>query len=168
MHAPFAVLRRLPAQGDPVLLHQGATSRSPGADWRLVTDDRTTSQFLHAFGDRPVILVVEDDEANRTLAKRMLEVQGFTVLEATNGAEVVQVLEHFAVGVVLADLRMPVMDGHALALQVRARWPGARMVFMTGHPDAALTKDPARPVFGQGADGAARPGGHVAKRKADT
>lgn len=86
------------------------------------------------------ILVVEDSDVVRTLAARMLVEQGYAVITAIDGVEAIEVLERASIGVVVTDLRMPRMDGRALARQVAARWPAVQMIFMTGHPEADLTE----------------------------
>jgi two-component system cell cycle response regulator CpdR len=95
----------------------------------------------------PAVLVVEDSEPVRTLTARILAAEGYAVVTAVDGAEAIEVLERSSIRVVIADLRMPRMDGQRLAAQAAARWPELRMVFMTGHPAAALTTDLPGPLL---------------------
>jgi CheY-like chemotaxis protein len=58
------------------------------------------------------ILVVDDEEATRTMVERMLEARGYTVATCADGKEAVEYLEsHRAPKLILLDLVMPVMDG---------------------------------------------------------
>ena len=57
------------------------------------------------------VLVVDDEVMNRDLIGKILGKEGFRVIEAANGKEAMELLEHEDVGLVLMDLMMPVMDG---------------------------------------------------------
>ena len=83
----------------------------------------------------------------RLLAARVLAEQGYRVLTAADGVEALELLERESVAVLLSDLRMPRMNGHELALRARQRWPWLSMLFMTGHPDAAMTADLPGPLI---------------------
>jgi two-component system, cell cycle sensor histidine kinase and response regulator CckA len=85
-------------------------------------------------GKRPTILVVEDEEALRASLRRLLQEQGYTVLEAQHGAVALKLIEENAsdIGLILTDLRMPVMDGRQLASTLARRRPGLPIVFMSG------------------------------------
>jgi two-component system cell cycle sensor histidine kinase/response regulator CckA len=79
--------------------------------------------------------VVEDEDAVRAGIRRLLEDEGYTVLEAVNGASALDLLDGAAgesVGLVLTDLRMPVMDGRQLASALARQHPGLPIVFMSG------------------------------------
>ena len=58
-----------------------------------------------------VILSVEDDENNLMLIRELLQINGYTVLEARNGKEGVEVAEEKNPDLILMDIHMPVMDG---------------------------------------------------------
>jgi two-component system cell cycle sensor histidine kinase/response regulator CckA len=88
----------------------------------------------------PTILIVEDSDVVRTLTGRMLVDEGYPVVTAIDGVEAIEVLERCSVGAVLTDLKMPRMNGRELAAQIAARWPGVPTLFMTGHPEAELTR----------------------------
>jgi two-component system, cell cycle sensor histidine kinase and response regulator CckA len=84
---------------------------------------------------RPTVLVVDDEDALRAAIRRLLENQGYQVIEAPNGAMALQLLEDGAapeVSLVLTDLRMPVMDGRQLAAALARRHPSLPIVFMSG------------------------------------
>ena len=66
-----------------------------------------------------LILVAEDDEASRIVARSMLESMGHSVLEAQNGVEAVSMAEQSRPDVILMDMAMPVMDGLAASKLLR-------------------------------------------------
>jgi CheY-like chemotaxis protein len=76
--------------------------------------------------DLPV-LVVDDDPNFRDLARRTLEREGYTVVEAENGRAALDRLRNAAPGVVLLDLMMPEMDGFEFLERVRADEKLARL-----------------------------------------
>jgi len=81
------------------------------------------------------VLVVEDEDGLRAVIRRLLQDEGYSVLEAANGARALQLLAHGAdreVGLVLTDLRMPVMDGRELAAALARLHPSLPIVFMSG------------------------------------
>ncbi|HVR42367.1 MAG TPA: PAS domain S-box protein [Thermoanaerobaculia bacterium] len=65
------------------------------------------------------ILIVDDQAINLRLLRAQLEGEGQTVLEASNGAEALSVLEREKVDLVISDILMPVMDGYRLCYEVR-------------------------------------------------
>jgi two-component system, cell cycle sensor histidine kinase and response regulator CckA len=83
------------------------------------------------------VLLVEDDQAVRGLARRTLEGSGFSVLEAAAGDAALHILrEHAAaIEVVVTDVNMPGMSGHELAARVREVQPRAGVVLMSGFPE---------------------------------
>ena len=82
--------------------------------------------------DLPV-LVVDDDPDFRDLARRMLEREGYTVVEANNGRAALDRLRETVPGVVLLDLMMPEMDGFDFVAAVRAdaAWRSVPIVVIT-------------------------------------
>ncbi|MFZ4441642.1 MAG: response regulator, partial [Syntrophales bacterium] len=66
------------------------------------------------------ILVVDDVPANRALLCTLLRpVTGFEVAEASNGAEAIEIFQHFSPQAVLMDMRMPVMDGYEATRRIK-------------------------------------------------
>ena len=68
-----------------------------------------------------VVLVVEDNDVNRMIAREVLMSIGLSVIEATDGIEALAQLERNSVDVVLMDCQMPVMDGYQAAREIRNR-----------------------------------------------
>jgi two-component system cell cycle response regulator DivK len=67
-----------------------------------------------------VILYVEDDPANRILVRRVMEAQGYRVLEAENGKQGLEIAQTEQPGVILVDINMPEMDGFEVMARLRA------------------------------------------------
>ena len=80
------------------------------------------------------ILVVDDEPGVRRFACQALEREGFTTIEAADGAEALRIVEHAApaIALVLSDIRMPKLDGVQLERTCRERWPGLPVVLMSG------------------------------------
>jgi len=66
-----------------------------------------------------LILVVEDFEDNRFMMRRLLEMAGYEVLEATDGQEAMVVAERERPALILMDLSLPRVDGLAATRQIR-------------------------------------------------
>jgi two-component system cell cycle response regulator CpdR len=83
------------------------------------------------------ILVADDEESMRNLIARGLEQDGHAVTTANDGAEALEVLTRArgAFELLLADIRMPVMDGIALALTAARDHPKVTILLMTGYAD---------------------------------
>ncbi|HUZ33802.1 MAG TPA: response regulator [Xanthobacteraceae bacterium] len=90
-----------------------------------------------------IILLVEDEEGLRALNARGLASRGYTVLEAGNGVEAIEVLEKSdkPVDLVVSDVVMPEMDGPTLARELRVRNPGLKIIFVSGYAEDAFQKN---------------------------
>jgi CheY-like chemotaxis protein len=89
-----------------------------------------------------LVLVVDDDEALRDALRDLLEVEGFEVAVAKNGAEALRLLlEHgMEPGAVVCDLAMPVMDGVELTVALRGteRYARTPLIAVSASGDRAL------------------------------
>jgi two-component system, cell cycle response regulator CpdR len=83
------------------------------------------------------ILIAEDEEAIRNLVARALRQDGHDVMTANDGAQALDVLgrENGAFELLLTDIRMPVMDGIALAHAAAREHPTVTILLMTGYAD---------------------------------
>jgi CheY-like chemotaxis protein len=70
-------------------------------------------------GPRHVVLVADDDEAQRNLVKELLEPLGFEVMAASDGRECVTLAEQCKPSLILLDIALPEMDGWGVALHLR-------------------------------------------------
>ncbi len=66
------------------------------------------------------ILYIEDDVPNRVLVKRVLEAEGFKVLEAGSGSQGLDVARTERPALILVDISMPTMDGFEVTARLRA------------------------------------------------
>jgi two-component system cell cycle sensor histidine kinase/response regulator CckA len=83
------------------------------------------------------LLIVEDDKDVRVLTALIATAAGYKVLTASSGAEALNLVAGLGepVDLVLTDVIMPGMNGRRLAEQVTERWPGTRLLFMSGYID---------------------------------
>jgi two-component system, cell cycle response regulator CpdR len=83
------------------------------------------------------ILIAEDEEAIRSLIARALKQDGHEVMTANDGAQALDVLgrENGSFELLLSDIRMPVMDGIALAHAAARQHPAVTILLMTGYAD---------------------------------
>ncbi len=80
-----------------------------------------------------LILLVEDDEANRMTVRAILEKAGYRVLEAKDGREGLDVFRQEEVDLILTDLKMPDMDGIELLKAARLVKSDVDVILMTAH-----------------------------------
>ncbi len=83
------------------------------------------------------ILIAEDDEPVRNFVKRAMEMDGHSVTAEPDGAAALDrlVAEKGAFDLILSDIRMPLMDGIALALSAGRDYPQVPILLMTGFAD---------------------------------
>jgi CheY-like chemotaxis protein len=83
------------------------------------------------------VLLVEDDDGVRRLARIALEAQGYTVLEAADGDEAVAAAESHtgSIHLLLTDVVMPHQGGREVVQAVRACRPGLKVLYMSGYTD---------------------------------
>jgi PAS domain S-box-containing protein len=91
-------------------------------------------------GGDETILLVEDQDALRRVVERILTAAGYTVVAAANGHEALDVAERHSgrIDLVLTDLVMPEMGGGELVTKLAARFPGLRVLFMSGYSEDAV------------------------------
>jgi len=96
--------------------------------------------------DRPLILVVDDDPVNRTLASEILSCWGVKPLLAAGGAEAVALAHELRLDLILMDLRMPETDGFAATAQIRRfeREHGRRRVPVVAYTSATVSAEEPR------------------------
>jgi CheY-like chemotaxis protein len=87
-----------------------------------------------------VILVVDDDAAVRVVTRKMLERLGYTVLDAENGEQALNLCEGFGAmpDLVISDIRMPQIGGGELVRELERNGGRPRFLLMSGHADEAV------------------------------
>jgi two-component system cell cycle sensor histidine kinase/response regulator CckA len=88
-----------------------------------------------------VVLVVDDEEPIRRAARRMLEMAGYQVIDAEDGARAVALLADptIVVDLLFADLQMPALAGDEMARQLRADRRDLKVLYVSGHVDRLFT-----------------------------
>jgi two-component system, cell cycle response regulator CpdR len=83
------------------------------------------------------ILLTEDDESVRAFVSRALELDGHQVVTACDGLEALERLKERDGGfdLLVSDVKMPVMDGIALAHKAAGAWPGLPILLITGYAE---------------------------------
>src|SRR5579864_3445494 len=91
---------------------------------------------------RETVLLVEDDESIRLLARLALEARGYAVLAAANGDQALAMARRHlgAIQVLLTDIEVPGMRGPDLAARVASLRPAIKVLFMSGAVDAATAR----------------------------
>lgn len=102
------------------------------------TEPPASPPVLLAAGGTETVLVVEDDTAVRSLVMRVLERRGFSVLEAMDGREALEVLHapDTHIDVLITDAVMPEMTGTQLIEEARATHPRVRILLISGYAEA--------------------------------
>jgi two-component system cell cycle sensor histidine kinase/response regulator CckA len=107
---------------------------------------KTVDDLSPAASDRTdavgFVLVVDDEAAVRRFAVRTLVREGFSVLEAEDGAEALELIRArgAAIEVVVSDIVMPRLNGVELTQAVAAAQPDLPVILMSGYATAALTE----------------------------
>jgi CheY-like chemotaxis protein len=113
------------------------------------------------------ILIIEDNPANLELAKFLLEAHGYSALTAVNGTEGIRMAQEKIPDLVLCDLQMPGLDGHAVLAEIRGdpalsgipviavtafSWPDDRTRVLAAGFDGYLTKPIEMDTFVEGVE----------------
>ena len=117
-------------------LGQGATFRIllPIAAEPVTKPQQTNAPASVSKGNETVLLV-EDEMSLRKLTRHLLELGGYTVLEAESGIEALKLSSEFdgTIHLLLTDVVMPVMSGRVLADEISKTRPETHVVFMSGY-----------------------------------
>jgi two-component system, cell cycle sensor histidine kinase and response regulator CckA len=108
----------------------------------LETRPHSMSSSTLALRGTETILVAEDEDGVRSLTKEVLEKYGYTVLEASNGEEALQIAERHEgpLDLLLSDVVMPRMGGPELAQELLARRPAVKVLYMSGYTDHPMVR----------------------------
>jgi two-component system response regulator HydG len=83
----------------------------------------------------PKIFVIDDDPDICSLLKRFLSRYGFEVLETHSGKKALNILETFVPDLVMTDFRLEDMDGKALLVKIKEKYPRVPVIIITGYSD---------------------------------
>ncbi len=88
------------------------------------------------------ILLVEDEDVVRTLTRQIMEMCGYTVLEAGNGVEALSICEKHDchIDLLMTDVVMPQMGGRELSERFAVIYPQMRILFTSGYTDDAVVR----------------------------
>jgi PAS domain S-box-containing protein len=83
------------------------------------------------------ILLVEDQESVRELAREALRAHGYNILEASDGSDALRIVESYQgkIELLLTDVVMPRIGGRELAAQLATRFPQLRVIYMSGYAE---------------------------------
>jgi len=90
-------------------------------------------------GGSETVLVVDDETDIRQIIRRVLDRDGYKVLEATSGSEAVSIAEHLdgPIDLLITDVRMPKMHGVEVAAAVKALRPQIEVLLISGYTEDA-------------------------------
>jgi CheY-like chemotaxis protein len=115
-----------------VFLPLVATDSGPGPELRQIPNPDTTRAGT--------VLVVEDDDAVRGFATRVLEQAGYRVLAAAGGIAALEIAREATVDLLLTDVVMPTMSGREVANRLTSIAPGVRVLFVSGHDENTIVR----------------------------
>lgn len=98
----------------------------------------------------PLILVIDDDAANREIAEAFLNLAGWQVVLATDGQSGIHAFEQYHPAVILLDVRLPDMNGDEVCQRLKLRAPHLPIIMTSGYESAemrALLKQAGADVF---------------------
>jgi two-component system cell cycle sensor histidine kinase/response regulator CckA len=97
---------------------------------------------IRPIGGSETVLLVEDEPAVRTLTRKILEGQGYSVLEVESGARALETARRHtgSIHLLVTDVVMPEVSGPDLAAQLLGIHPAARVLFMSGYTDDAVVR----------------------------
>ena len=110
-----------------------------------VSEAETAASFGKRLDQLPTgtetILLVEDEASLRDLSSRILQIQGYTILEAANGDEALRVISKHGennIDLVVTDVVMPQMGGTVLADKLKILRPNIKILFTSGYTDKTI------------------------------
>ncbi len=113
----------------------------PRAKGEVAAED--VEERVAAAGGSETIVLAEDEDMVRTLAKRILERQGYRVLDASTPQAALQLAANHddVISLLLTDIVMPGMSGRELSAAIRDDRPALRVLYMSGYADTDMPED---------------------------
>jgi len=84
-------------------------------------------------GEKPIILLVDDEDQFRSALAKQLTVRGYHVLDVNNGEDAIKIVRHENPEVVVLDQKMPKMDGIQTLRELKNIRPEVQIIMLTGH-----------------------------------
>ncbi|HIJ80144.1 MAG TPA: PAS domain S-box protein [Desulfuromonadales bacterium] len=134
-HKGALQLKSQPDQGTIFTIYLPIDTSDQGGD---ESTEQIASTPWHGSG---TLLLVEDEDQVRLVAKAMLESLGFNIIEASNGREALELYQNNVseITLVLTDIGMPVMDGYTLFRELKAISPELPIIISSGFGDTVVT-----------------------------
>ena len=105
-----------------------------------VSAEASGELYVEDDGAPPRILLVEDDDAVRTVVRRILLREGYEVLDAPNGKEALSVARLGGFDAIVTDVVMPEMNGHDMVRALERENHDVPVLFISGHTDDQLAR----------------------------
>jgi two-component system, cell cycle sensor histidine kinase and response regulator CckA len=123
----------------PKEFFQTRPGRGPGSAGGTDSGHVSLQRASEPPASQKTVLLVEDNDAVRLLTHRILENDGYLVLDAASGQTALAVAQRFEgdIDLLIADVVMPQMRGDELAVQLLARRSQVRVLYMSGFTDNA-------------------------------
>jgi CheY-like chemotaxis protein len=108
---------------------------APAGTFRSVSGIDSMQNLDHSPMSR--VLIADDEDSMRSLVARAIAMDGHDIVTAEDGAEALEILsrENGGFDLLLSDIKMPIMDGIALALTAARDFPDVTILLMTGFAD---------------------------------
>jgi len=139
----LATVHAIVTQGQGTVTVHSSIGKGSSFDVYLPREDaaegvvETRPPIVHPTAGGETVLVVEDAEPLRELARILLQQHGYTVLVAANAPHALRMFDQHAssIRVLLTDVVMPGGSGPELAAQLQARHPAVKVIYMSGYTD---------------------------------
>lgn len=136
----FITCRSAPGEGTSfrIFLPRGDEEAKPATPSAAPVETKPAADLT----GQGVILLVEDEDAVRAFGARALSQRGYTVHEASSGAEALLVMEEIGhVDLIVSDVVMPEMDGPTMLKELRKQGITAKVIFVSGYAEEAFRKN---------------------------
>ncbi len=87
------------------------------------------------------ILFADDDAELLKIMSEVITTLGYNAISANNGQEAISQFEKYVPNLVFMDVKMPILDGYDAFFNIRAKFPNANIIMMTGFADHARWKE---------------------------
>lgn len=127
---------------DEALAHDLLCVVQEGRNMNFATENVTTMELGVSVIRCRTVLLVDDSKCIVTVLERILKAEAFTVITAHDGCQAVATFLKSAVGLILMDMEMPVMNGRTATQAIRQLASGSTVpiIAITGHDDPEETK----------------------------